>query len=78
MMGRRVVAVKTTEPSQTLRSCREALAQDPEQHLKDAAEWTARSLAEGAERKRREEAERQRRQLRGLPAPPGTRLSAPS
>jgi hypothetical protein len=39
---------------------REALAQDPEQYLKDAAEWTARSLAEGAERKRREEAERQR------------------
>src|SRR5262249_7886218 len=39
---------------------REALAQDPEQYLKDAAEWTARSLAEGAECKRREEAERQR------------------
>jgi hypothetical protein len=39
---------------------REALAQDPEQYLKDAEEWTARKAAELAEQKRRDEAERKR------------------
>jgi hypothetical protein len=37
---------------------REAMAQDPEQYLKEAEEWTARKIAEVAEQKRRDEAER--------------------
>jgi hypothetical protein len=39
---------------------REALAQDPEQYLKDAEEWIARKIAEVEEQRRRDKAERER------------------
>ena len=49
---------------------RAALAQDPGQYLKDAAEWIARKTAEFAEQERRNKAERERlKKMRGDDAP---------
>jgi hypothetical protein len=45
---------------------REALAQDPEQYLKDAEEWIARKIAEVEEQRRRDTAERERLKKAGL------------